>query len=89
MGRKGIEITLNLDTDCGNHFKDLHFRPAAKNVLLTVYHQEEMCSLGRESAHLSKLRGTRWRFVPPTTFIYPMTANRVVSCSLNITWKKT
>lgn len=65
MGRKGIEITLNLDTDCGNHFKDLRFRPVAKNVLLTVYRQEEMCPLGRESsACLSKLQGTDGVFSP-------------------------
>lgn len=33
MGRKGIEKTLNSDIYCGNHFKDLHFKPASKNVL--------------------------------------------------------
>lgn len=58
MGRQGIEITLNLDIDCGNHSKDLHFRPVAKNVLLTVYHQEEMFPFGRESrACFFKLQG--------------------------------
>lgn len=78
MDTKGIEITLNLDADCGNHFKDLHFRPVAKNVLLTVYHQEEMCPLGAVLT-FPNFGG------PLTTFIYAMTANRVVRCSLNMT----
>lgn len=84
MGRKGIEKNFKFRHLLWESFQRSASQTCFKECAITVYCQEEMCPVKIEQYSIFK------NFVGPNFFFMIftslMTANRVVNCSLNMTY---